>query len=350
MKISYVCKVNNHEFYLQKCLELAYKGFPKNKPNPMVGSIIVYNGKIIGEGYHEKYGYNHAEVNAINSVINKSLLCKSTLYVNLEPCSHIGKTPPCTDLIIKYQIPQVVIGCKDTHYNVSGKGISKMKEAGIDVIVGVMNRESRDINKRFFTFNEKKRPYIILKWAKSTDGFISPKNQNGPFWMTSNESKKLVHRWRSQEDSILVGRITVDKDNPSLTVRELKGDNPIRILIDRSLAVSNTLKIFNNDVKTIVFNELKDYKNNSNIFIKIDFNNMIDSILKTLYKLKIQSVIIEGGSKTLQSFIDENLWDEARVFTTKTMIEDGVKAPKLEGQVISSNKICDDLLDIIIPI
>ena len=265
--------MQNEEFFMQRCIELASKAMGCASPNPMVGSVIVYNNKIIGEGYHEKYGSHHAEVNAINSVKDKSLLSKSTLYVNLEPCAHFGKTPPCSDLIIQNKIPEVVIGCVDTFSEVSGKGIERMRSVGIDVKVGVLENESRELNKRFFTFHEKKRPYIILKWAESKDGFIAPKNQTKPFWMTSSESKKLAHKWRAEEDAILIGRITAEKDNPSLTVREVEGSNPIRIVIDKDLKLSADFNLFNNDAKTIIFNQLKSEENNSNNYIKINFTS-----------------------------------------------------------------------------
>ena len=339
--------MQNEEFFMQRCIELASKAIGCASPNPMVGSVIVYNKKIIGEGYHEKYGSHHAEVNAINSVKDKSLLSKSTLYVNLEPCAHFGKTPPCSDLIIQNKIPEVVIGCVDTFSEVSGKGIERMRSVGIDVKVGVLENESRELNKRFFTFHEKKRPYIILKWAESKDGFIAPKNQTKPFWMTSSESKKLAHKWRAQEDAILVGRITAEKDNPSLTVREVEGSNPIRIIIDKDLKLSADFNLFNNDAKTIVFNQLKSEENNSNNYIKINFNNLTKNILQELHKQNIQSIIIEGGTITLQSFIDNNLWDEARIFTTNKTLTEGVKPPAIEGEIISEDKIGGDRFKIL---
>ena len=332
---------------MQRCIELASKAMGCASPNPMVGSVIVYNNKIIGEGYHEKYGSHHAEVNAINSVKDKSLLFKSTLYVNLEPCAHFGKTPPCSDLIIQNKIPEVVIGCVDTFSEVSGKGIERMRSVGIDVKVGVLENESRELNKRFFTFHEKKRPYIILKWAESKDGFIAPKNQTKPFWMTSSESKKLAHKWRAEEDAILVGRITAEKDNPSLTVREVEGSNPIRIIIDKDLKLSADFNLFNNDAKTIVFNQLKSEENNSNNYIKINFHNLTKNILQELHKQNIQSIIIEGGTKTLQSFIDKNLWDEARIFTTKKTLTEGVKPPTIEGEIISEDETGGDRFKIL---
>ncbi len=329
---------------MKRCIELASKAIGYTSPNPMVGSVIVYDGDIIGEGYHEKYGEAHAEVNAINSVKDKSLLSKSTLYVNLEPCAHFGKTPPCSNLIIEHKIPKVVIGCVDTFSEVAGKGIQKMKDAGIEVVVGVLEEESRVLNKRFFTFHEKKRPYITLKWAESKDGYIAPKNQTEPFWMTSSESKKIVHKWRAEEDAILVGRITAEKDNPSLTVREVEGKNPTRIVIDKYLKLDKDLNLFNSEANTLIFNSIKSEENRENKFIKIDFNNLIENILEELYKLNIQSVIIEGGSTTLQSFIDNNLWDEARVFTTNKTLNEGVKSPNIEGEITSEEEIGGDKL------
>ena len=332
---------------MKKCFELALKGKGYVSPNPMVGCIVVINNKIIGQGYHKMYGDKHAEVNAIESVKDKSLLKQSTLYVNLEPCVHYGKTPPCSDLIIKHKIPKVVIGCLDTYSEVSGKGIEKMKDSNIEVIVGVLEKESKELNQRFFTFHEKKRPYIILKWAKSSDGFIAPKNQNKPFWITSNESKTLVHKWRSQEDAILVGRITAQKDNPSLTVRKITGNNPIRIVIDKKLELSNDSNIFNSKARTIVFNTKKSEIIGTNQFIKTNFNYLKENILKELHKQNIQSFIVEGGRITLQSFIDANTWDEARIFTTKKTIDGEVKAPTIQGKIVFKKEIGNDNLEII---
>jgi len=339
--------MQNREIFMKKCLELAKKGMGYVSPNPMVGCVIVFNDEIIGEGYHQEYGKDHAEVNAIENVKDKSLLKKSTLYVNLEPCVHFGKTPPCTNLIIESKIPKVVIGCADSYSEVSGKGIKKMQNRGIEIIVGVLGKESRELNKRFFTFHEKKRPYIILKWAESKDGFMAPLNQNKPFWMTSSESKKLVHKWRAEEEAILIGRITAKKDNPSLTVREVAGSNPIRIIIDKNLTLSGDLNLFNSDAKTIIFNSLKSEENGTNQFIKIDFNYLIEKILKELHKQNIQSVKIEGGSITLQSFIDSNIWDEARIFTANKLFSQGLKTPIIEGKIILERKIGTDTLEII---
>ena len=332
---------------MNRCLDLASKGLENVSPNPLVGSVIVYENKIIGEGYHMEYGKEHAEVNAITSVKDKSLLPKSTLYVNLEPCAHFGKTPPCSNLIIEHKIQKVVIGCVDTFSEVSGKGIIKMEKAGIEVSIGVLENECRELNTRFFTFHEKKRPYIILKWAESKDSFIAPNNQTAPFWMTSNDSKKLVHKWRSEEDAILVGRITAEKDNPSLTVREVIGKNPIRIVIDKDLKLSKKLNLFNNEARTIIFNALKTKEINLNYYIKIDFNNLIKCILQELYKQKIQSLIIEGGAKTLQSFIDKKLWDESRIFIANKTIVEGIKSPNIDGEIIIKEDVGEDVLAIL---
>ena len=332
---------------MKKCLELAKKGMDYVSPNPMVGCVVVFNDQIIGEGYHQEYGTSHAEVNAIENVKDKSLLKKSTLYVNLEPCAHFGKTPPCTNLIIESEIPKVVIGCIDSYSEVSGKGIEKMQNTGIEVIVGVLEKESRELNKRFFTFHEKKRSYVILKWAESKDGYIAPKNQTAPFWMTSDESKELVHKWRAEEDAILIGRITAQKDNPYLTVREVNGNNPIRIVIDKELNLSSALNLFDSAAKTIIFNAIKSEEINSNVFIKTNFNNLVLNILKELHKQNIQSIIIEGGRTTLQSFIDAKLWDEAKIFTTNKELNDGVKSPDIEGEMLFETVIEGDKLEII---
>ena len=340
--------METQEFYMQKCLDLALKGIGYVAPNPMVGSVIVYKGIVIGKGYHKNYGSHHAEVNAINSVEDKSLLQKSTLYVNLEPCSHFGKTPPCCNMIIEHKIPKVIVGCIDSSSEVSGKGILKMKNKGIEVVVGVLEKKSRKLNRRFFTFHEKRRPYVILKWAESKDGFIAPRNQQEPFWMTSSNSKKLVHKWRAEEDAILVGRITAQKDNPSLTVREVTGSNPIRLVIDKRLRLSEKLNLFNNEAKTIIFNTLKTKDIDLNYYKKIYFNNLIKNILRELYKQNVQSLTIEGGAKTLQSFIEKKLWDEARIFTADKKLKDGVKAPIIEGKTLSAIKIDTDFLKIIV--
>lgn len=328
----------NHETYIKRCLEIAKNGLGNTRPNPMVGCVIVHENKIIGEGYTSSFGKNHAEVNAINSVLNKGLLKKSTIYVTLEPCSHYGKTPPCSDLIIKHNIPNIVIGCIDDNEKVAGKGIKKLKNAGRNVTVGVLENTCKNHHKRFFTYHNKKRPYIILKWAETNDGFIAPieKNEQKPVWITNTFSRQLAHKWRREEQAILVGTNTVLQDNPSLTTRDYKGNNPTRIVIDKNEKLQKELSVFNNDAETILIS-----KNN------IDFSQPIaKQICNLLYNYNINSVIIEGGAKTLQTFIDENLWDEARVFTGQVNFNKGIKAPKFQGVLTSEKQIITDSLKI----
>tara|TARA_R110002051_G_scaffold127537_3_gene201173 strand:+ start:10725 stop:11753 length:1029 start_codon:yes stop_codon:yes gene_type:complete len=335
-----------------RCIQIAENGLGITAPNPMVGAVIVYNDKIIGEGFTSTYGGSHAEVNAINSVIDKSLLKKATLYVTLEPCSHFGKTPPCADLIIKHQIPRVVVGILDPHEKVAGKGIQKLKDAGCEVIVGVLEKECRKHHKRFLTFQEKKRPYIILKWAESLDGFIAPIAQKRsktlePFWITNKYSRQLVHKWRSEEQAILVGTKTVLEDNPKLDVRHWKGKNPIRIIIDRELKIDTSYHVLDGSIKTIVFTAISDiskFQKKTN-YIQIDFSkNTASQICEKLHQYEIQSIIIEGGAQTLQTFINANLWDEAFIFTGITSFKNGIKAPQFSGKLNSSVKIEQDIL------
>jgi diaminohydroxyphosphoribosylaminopyrimidine deaminase / 5-amino-6-(5-phosphoribosylamino)uracil reductase len=334
--MSYFCAVKIHEKYINRCIELAKNGLVAAMPNPSVGAVIVFENTIIGEGYTSPYGGNHAEVNAINSVKNKELLSKSTIYVSLEPCSHFGKTPPCCDLLIKYKIPNVVIGIADSNIKVAGNGIKKLKEAGANVIVGILEEECRASNKRFFTFHEKKRPYIILKWAESEDGFIAPstKQEQKPVWITHEFSRQLVHKWRSEEQAILVGTKTVIDDNPKLNVRDWTGKNPVKIVLDQNNRISKESLIFDNCAKTFVINDSV-----------IDFSkNIAPQIIEFLFDANIQSVIIEGGRQTLQTFIDENLWDEARIFKGKLKLIDGTKTPVLSGNLVNRIKIIEDEL------
>lgn len=336
------------EFYMQRCLELAALGLGKTYPNPMVGSVIVHNGVIIGEGWHQKAGEAHAEVNAVNSVVDKSLLKESTIYVSLEPCAHYGKTPPCASLIIEHKIPNVVIGCVDSFSEVSGKGIEMMRLAGANVKLGLLEEECKASHRRFFTYHNKKRPYIILKWAQTKDGFIAPKTQRkgDPFWISSKTSKQLVHKWRTEEASILIGTNTAEKDNPALTARLYKGNQPLRIVLDRNLRLPKDLAVFDETVKTIVYTELEMSSNKkSNIeYQKIDFEKLHQNILEDLYRRNIQSLIIEGGLKTLQSFIDKSLWDEARVFISKSNLEEGISAPTITGRKVVEEKVSVDSL------
>ena len=343
--------MNNHEDYIARCIELAKNGFGTTYPNPMVGSVIVYNGEIIGEGWHQKAGEPHAEVNAIRSVNDPSLLDKATIYVSLEPCSHFGKTPPCCDLIIKNKIPNVVIGTVDSNIKVAGNGIKRLQEAGANVIVGVLEKECYELNQRFFTFHEKKRPYIILKWAETQDGFIAPlqKEEQKPVWITNLNSRQLVHKWRTEEQAILVGTQTVIDDNPQLNARDWEGNNPIRVVIDQNNRIPKTAHVFDNQIKTIVFSNKKSTPSLKNtIFEVIDFQqNIAQQIVDKLFQNQIQSVIIEGGAQTLQTFIDADLWDEARVFIGNCTFEKGVKAPILNTTPFKQEKIGTDELLII---
>jgi diaminohydroxyphosphoribosylaminopyrimidine deaminase/5-amino-6-(5-phosphoribosylamino)uracil reductase len=338
--------MHKDEIYMQRCLELAALGSGKTYPNPMVGSVIVHQDKIIGEGWHQKAGEAHAEVNAVASVKDKLLLKESTLYVNLEPCAHYGKTPPCAELIIKHQIPNVVVGCVDTFSEVSGKGIEMMRKAGASVKVGVLEEACKSSHKRFFTFHEKKRPYIILKWAQTQDGFIAPLEQKEgeAFWITSPESKKLVHKWRTEEASILVGTNTAAKDNPALTARLWNGNQPLRLVIDRSLRLKDSLQLFDGSSETIVFTEQSKEHSNSTEYQNIDFSSLHQEMMSELYKRNIHSVIIEGGRETLQSFIDLNLWDEARVFIGECKLTAGISAPVLPVKPFLEEKVSTDLL------
>ena len=341
--------MKTHEAYMQQCLQLALKGLGNVAPNPMVGCVIVYQDKIIGEGCHQKYGEAHAEVNAINSVENKELLKHSTLYVNLEPCSHHGKTPPCADLIIKYKIPYVIIGSIDTNSLVSGKGIEKLAKAGIDVKVGVLEEECKKLNKRFFTFHEKKRPYIILKWAQTKNGFMDNKrtedNIGSALQITNQESKKLVHKWRSEEQAIMVGTNTALLDNPQLTVREGAGKNPLRITIDKWLRIPKSFHLFDKSTPTIVFTEVDTLSEHNLEYLKINFeSDIIQQIINELYNRNVQSLIVEGGELLLKSFINSGCWDEARVFISGQSIEKGVNAPVLEANPITKENINGDKL------
>jgi diaminohydroxyphosphoribosylaminopyrimidine deaminase/5-amino-6-(5-phosphoribosylamino)uracil reductase len=328
--------MNSNEKYIKRCIELAKNGLGTTYPNPLVGSVIVYNNEIIGEGWHRKSGEPHAEVNAVNSVKDKSLLPKSTIYVSLEPCSHFGKTPPCCDLIIAHKIPNVVIGTIDPFDKVAGNGIKKLIEAGKNVTVGVHEDECNELNKRFFTFHNKKRPYIILKWAESKDGFVAPlsKENQKPVWITNEYSRQLVHKWRSEEQAILVGTNTVIDDNPSLTTRDWSGNHPIRIVLDQNNRIPKESHIFDNQAKTILLS------NN-----EIDYSKNIGAqIADYLFKMNIQSVIIEGGRQTLQTFIDENIWDEARVFKGSSSFKIGTKAPIISGINTKKETILNDEL------
>ena len=319
------------EFYMRRCIELAKCGFGTASPNPMVGAVIVCDGKIIGEGWHRRCGEAHAEVNAVNSVADKSLLKKSTIYVSLEPCAHVGRTPACADMLIREGIPNVVVGSIDPFEKVAGRGIEKLRNAGVDVKVGVLKNECDWLNRRFFTYHTKRRPYIILKWAQTADAFIDnlrSDSKQPPLKITSEHFNRLVHKWRTEEDAILVGTRTVQLDNPQLTARLWSGRNPVRVCIDRELKLPISSRIFSTQAKTIIINASKESVENNLIYSKVDFcENIVPQMLDVLYRNEIQSVIVEGGTRTIKSFISLGLWDEARVFTGNESIAGGVKAP-----------------------
>jgi len=339
------------ETYMQRCIELAQKGAGSVAPNPMVGAVLVHNGQIIGEGWHERYGEAHAEVNCLGQAVQNGQTDKfqeSTLYVSLEPCAHFGKTPPCSDLIIRHQIPKVVIGCRDPFVEVNGKGIDKLNAAGVETVVDVLNKECVELNKRFFTFHLKHRPYIILKWAQTGDGKIAPLNPTPAGEETlkdsavqrlfiSNEfTNKLVHRWRSEEASILVGTNTALLDDPQLTNRYWPGKQPVRLVLDKELKLPRTLQLFNDATRTIVFNTIKDLAEGTIQYYRINKEgNAVEQMVDALYQLKIQSVLVEGGAQLLQGFIDAGLWDEVRVIENSSLkIEKGLNAPQIKNVLL----------------
>jgi diaminohydroxyphosphoribosylaminopyrimidine deaminase / 5-amino-6-(5-phosphoribosylamino)uracil reductase len=350
--------------FMQRALQLARLGAGAVSPNPMVGCVIVHREKIIGEGYHQKYGEAHAEVNAVNAIFDKSILSESTVYVTLEPCSHFGKTPPCADLLIKHQVKKVIVCNYDPNPLVAGQGIEKLRQAGIEVEVGLLEEEGRELNKRFFTYIEKERPYIILKWAESADGFIAKKNYES-VQISNLLSRRFVHKMRSEEDAIMVGTNTAKYDNPKLDTRFWTGKNAVRVLIDKDLSLSNSLNIFDDSQKTICYttvarsstsrsvqivsedtdNNVCTLENNTEVVLQKDeFPSINELVLEDLYQRKVQSIIIEGGTVLLQSFIDLGLWDEAFILKSKLILEDGIKAPIIEGSEILRGNLGDNLL------
>lgn len=333
------------ELLILRTFELARLGIGSVSPNPQVGCVIVKEGIVIGEGWHRKYGQAHAEVNAVASVKDKSLIPGSTVYVNLEPCSHTGKTPPCADMLIEHQVKKVIISNVDTNPLVGGNGVKKLRDAGIEVITGVLEKEGREINKRFFTFHEQQRPYIVLKWAQTADGFIARSNYESK-WISNEFSRQLVHKWRSEEDAVLVGTKTAAHDNPMLTVRDWSGRDPVRLVIDRFLRLSDKLNLFDQSVKTICFNLLKHEEHTKLSLVRLDEQDFLISIVDYLAKEKIQSVMIEGGSMTLSMFINAGLWDEARVFTSPRLFHTGIAAPSFRGNFLSEENIFTDTLRI----
>ena len=328
---------------MRRCIELAMMGAGNVSTNPMVGAVVVHNGKIIGEGYHRKCGGPHAEVNAINSVRNPELLPESEIYVSLEPCAHFGKTPPCADLIIEKKIRKVYVGCLDPFSKVDGKGIQKLRAAGIEVETGILEKECQELNKRFFTSVNLKRPYVILKWAQSLDGFID--KDFAPVRISNHETEILSHKWRSEEDAILVGTNTAMRDNPSLTNRMWAGKNPVRVVLDRQLRLSQDLRLFDGSVRTIVFTEKDTAVSCGPVtYVKIDFGNAARNILTALYEMKVQSLIVEGGAITHKMFIDAGLWDEARVFVSADKLGNGTRAAIVEGCSADTQPIGNNLL------
>lgn len=317
------------EKYIRRCIQLARNGMCNAAPNPMVGAVIVHNDRIIGESYHARCGEGHAEVNAIRSVKDESLLQESTIYVSLEPCSHYGKTPPCADLIIRKGIPRVVVGCVDPFSLVSGRGIQKLKDAGIDVKVGVLEAECRQLIKRFVTFNTQQRPYITLKWAESADGFIDINREEGqPVVLSTPITSMYVHKQRAEHHAILVGRRTALLDNPSLTTRNWYGKNPVRLVIDKELTLPTSLKLFDGSAPTWIFTAQDKASTSQVIYFKLDFSrSILPQILQKLYENKLQALLVEGGSQLLQSFIDEGLWDEIYTEHSAKVLENGVKEP-----------------------
>jgi diaminohydroxyphosphoribosylaminopyrimidine deaminase / 5-amino-6-(5-phosphoribosylamino)uracil reductase len=337
--------------FMRRCLDLAIKAEGLTYPNPMVGSVVVHEGRIIGEGYHLKAGGPHAEINAINSVSDKSKLKSSTLYVNLEPCSHYGKTPPCADFIISNKIPRVVIGTIDTTDKVSGKGIAILWNSGCQIITGVLKEECRRLNRRFFTFTEKRRPYITLKWARSADGYLdinrSDNHKPEPTWITGKPERVLVHKWRASEQAILVGAGTVRADDPKLNVRDWKGPDPLKIILSSSGVINSGLFVDEAKGNVVVFTHNMD--TNVEGSVKVKLNNNVDSSVQIgeyLFKSGIQSLFIEGGAKVLNHFISTGLWDEARIFTGKDYFKEGVNAPLINGSHFSSSVFSSSVLDV----
>jgi diaminohydroxyphosphoribosylaminopyrimidine deaminase/5-amino-6-(5-phosphoribosylamino)uracil reductase len=343
--------MNSDKMYMSRCLDLAIAGQGYVAPNPLVGAVIVYNEKIIGEGYHEKFGGRHAEVNAIEDAIrrgNEELLSESTLYVNLEPCSHHGKTPPCTELIIRQRIPRVVIGIVDPFEGAKGRGVQQLISAGCDVRTGILGEEARFLNRRFLMFHESHRPYVILKFAKTFDGYIAP--MTGDRKISNELTDTLTHKWRAEEAAIMIGTRTAEKDDPHLTVRHWTKNNPIRIVVDRTLRLPSTLHLFDGKAQTIVFNEEKDEQSHSIAYVKVSFDSLPEAVMQVLFERNIQSVIVEGGKNLLSQFIDRNLWDEARIITSERIFNGGLKAPDIRGRRRTSTTVTGDEIVVLDPL
>lgn len=316
----------DHNFYMQRAFELAMAGVGEVSPNPMVGCVIVSDGKVIGEGYHRKYGGPHAEVQAVNSVQDKNMIQRSDVYVTLEPCSHFGKTPPCADLLIEHRPKRVLIANTDPNPLVSGNGVRKLETAGIEVLTGICSEAGEELNKRFFTFMRQQRPYIILKWAETADGFVARENYDSK-WISNPYSRQLVHRWRTEEDAIMVGTNTARYDDPKLNARDWHGNDPLRVVIDKNLRLSPELQLFSDGLPTLCYNLEKTDKAGATDFIRLAEEDFLEQLIADLYSRRIQSLIVEGGSALLQSFIEKNLWDEARVFKSEIQFGKGIASP-----------------------
>jgi diaminohydroxyphosphoribosylaminopyrimidine deaminase/5-amino-6-(5-phosphoribosylamino)uracil reductase len=334
---------------MQRCIELAKAGAGYVAPNPMVGAVLVHENRIIGEGYHQKYGGPHAEVHCVNSVreADRHLISQSVIYVSLEPCAHFGKTPPCADLIIEKKIPEVVIGVRDPFKQVDGKGVEKLKAAGVKVTLGVLEQDCKNLNKRFITFNTQYRPYIILKWAQTANGIMAARAGDERLLISNEFTNRLVHKWRSEEAAILVGTNTALFDDPALTTRLWSGPNPIRLVVDLNLRLPASLQLFNQQVKTIVFNSLKQEENENLLYYQVtQQEDLVHQVVQALYQLKITSVLVEGGAQLLQSFIDAGLWNEIRVITnTEQVVAQGVPAPRMQsGQLLHQETMFTDTL------
>ena len=334
---------------MQRCLDLASMALGNVAPNPMVGAVLVYEDRIIGEGFHQKFGEAHAEKNAIESVLPKDrhLVPLAMLYVSLEPCAHFGKTPPCSDLILLHEIKKVVIGTIDPFIEVAGRGMEKLKNAGVEIVFPVLEKECQVLNKRFFTFHQKKRPYIILKWAQTANGLISSSDPADSRWISNSLSQKLVHKWRTEEQAILVGTNTARVDNPRLTVRSWEGNHPLRVVLDKNLHLPKTLHIFDGTTSTLVYTSQSKRSSTNLTYEILDFDaNILATISESLYNKNIQSLIVEGGAMVLQSFIKANLWDEARVFTSPCVFKKGLYAPVFQGRLTGSTMLLSDTLQI----
>lgn len=345
-------QISSHETFISRCIELAKRGTGNVAPNPKVGAVVVHEGKIIGEGYHAEYGGPHAEVHAINSVQDKSLLKEATIYVSLEPCSHHGKTPPCSDLIIASGIPRVVIGMQDPFAKVNGEGINRLRKAGCEVLVGIMEKDCWNLNKEFITYHTQQRPYIVLKWAQTLDGLIDKKREPGaiqePNWITNEVCRSLVHKWRSEIQGIMVGTQTALIDNPQLNIRSWAGKAPIRMVVDRNLTLPQKLYLFDDKQTTWIFNQKIQKTEGNRVYHKVEFGEpFLRNVMQVLHQNGVNSLLVEGGQELLSSFIKQNFWDEARIFTGNKNFISGVAAPHIEGEIIHEEILRDNLLTII---